>query len=184
METESIYANRFFHSNKTRTLRVVFTEFRTGQDSCWSPTRLDETGNHVISKNVFPETNCPRLIKYFRHNAGYKKGESTNERSITTMTTASKNMLLRHLSNLLRDTKTKVFSRFVVALVTCHAETAASSVSRIIAPRLSKAAIRISCCSAIPAASAAETSESASTCVSHTATTAGPQLLCANPCTP
>ena len=184
METESIYANRFFHSNKTRTLRVVFTEFRHGQDSCWSPTRLDETANHVISKNVFPETNCPRLIKYFRHNAGYKKRESTNERSVTTMTTASENILSGYFNKHFCNTKKKVYRRSANALVTYHAETGASSVSRTIAPRLSKAATRISCCSAIPAASAAETSESASTCVSHTATTAGPQLLCANPCTP
>jgi hypothetical protein len=184
METESIYGNRFFHSNKTRTLRVLMTKLRNGECPCWIHLRPNERLDGIFSQNIFPETNCPWLIKYFRHNAGYKKGESTNERSITTMTTASKNMLLRHLNNLLCDTKTKVFSRFVVALVTCHAETAASSVSRIIAPRLSKAAILISCCSAIPAASAAETSESASTCVSHTATTAGPQLLCANPCTP
>jgi len=93
-------------------------------------------------------------------------------------------VLSAHFNNLLHDDQNKVFISSADALVPCHAETEAPSASRIIAPRLSKAAIRISCCSAIPAASAAETSESASTCDSHTATTAGPQLLCANPCTP
>ncbi|MDG1992258.1 MAG: hypothetical protein P8J43_07315, partial [Pirellulales bacterium] len=61
------------------------------------------------------------------------------------MTTATKTILSRHFNNLLCDTQNKVFTRHADAQVAYHAETEAPSASRIIAPRLSKAAIRISC---------------------------------------
>ncbi len=44
---------------------------------------------------------------------------------MTTMTATMKSMLSGHLNKLLFDTKTKVFSSVVDALVTYHAETAA-----------------------------------------------------------
>jgi hypothetical protein len=61
------------------------------------------------------------------------------------MTMASANMVSGHLNKHLCDTKKKVYRRFTDDLGTCYVETAVLAVSRIIAPRLSKAATRISC---------------------------------------